>query len=362
MSGATMSSVDRGRRLRRVGLVLTGGTIGSEIASPLPQEKLVRLLDAAGNQIPEFELVQEALPRGGEFEFDVRRPVGMLSEDLAPENWSAMAASIRGLVEDEGADGILILHGTDTMAYTSAALSFMLSDLRVPIVVTGSNRPSDQPRSDAVRNLRASLIALENLGPGVFIVFAGRPDGTGRVHIGTRVRKVRASGNAFASVGRRPVAEVRNDEFLPIWTPHLPLPTPLRGDVDGRVLSLRVYPGLDLGAILDVLVPDRVRGVVIELYASFTSPSSRPRYSVPRFADACSNRGVPVVAAVANEPTGKPNLYESRVAFEEAGGAILHMLPETATVKLMWALAIDSRPTAVLDLMSTSVANEMSNA
>ncbi len=328
----------------------------------MPQEKLVRLLDAAGNRIPEFELVQEALPRGGEFEFDVRRPIGMLSENLAPEDWTAMAASIRGLAEEEGVDAILILHGTDTMAYTSAALSFMLSDLQVPIVVTGSNKPSDQPRSDALQNLHASLVALENLGPGVFIVFAGRPTAAGRVHIGTRVRKVRASGNAFASVGRRPVAEVRTDEFVRLWAPNPPRPMPFRGEVDQRVLSLRLYPGLDLGAIFDSLIPNQVRGVVIELYASFTSPSAQPRYSVPRFVDACSASGVPVVAAVANEPRGKPNLYESRIAFEEAGGAILHMLPETATVKLMWALGMDSRPDSVLELMNTSIANEMSNA
>lgn len=328
----------------------------------MPQEKLVRLLDSAGNRIPEFELVQEALPRDGEFEFDVRRPIGMLSENLAPEDWTAMAASIRGLAEEEGVDAILILHGTDTMAFTSAALSFMLSDLQVPIVVTGSNKPSDQPRSDAVQNLHASLVALENLGPGVFIVFAGRPTAAGRVHIGTRVRKVRASGNAFASVGRRPVAEVRTDEFVQLWAPDPPRPMPFRGEVDKRVLSLRLYPGLDLGAIFDSLIPNQMRGVVIELYASFTSPSAQPRYSVPRFVDACSASGVPVVAAVANEPIGKPNLYESRIAFEEAGGAILHMLPETATVKLMWALGMDSRADAVLELMNTNIANEMSNA
>jgi L-asparaginase/Glu-tRNA(Gln) amidotransferase subunit D len=90
------------------------------VASTVQRETLIRLLDAAGGRIPEFELVQEALPRGGDFEFDVRRPVGMLSENLAPEDWTAMATSIRGLVEDKGVDAILILHGTDTMAYTSS--------------------------------------------------------------------------------------------------------------------------------------------------------------------------------------------------------------------------------------------------
>lgn len=357
-----MSSAARSGRLRRIGLVLTGGTIGSEIATPVPREGLVRLLDAAGDHIPEFELVQEALPRTRELEFDVRRPIGMLSENLTPDDWTPMAASIRSLAEDEQVDAILVLHGTDTMAYTSAALSFMLSDLRIPIVLTGSNRPSDQPRSDALRNLHASLVALENLGPGVFIVFAGRPTATGRVHVGTRVRKVRASGNAFASVGQRPVAEVRQDRFVPLWSPDPPRPVPSSGAVDGRVLSLRLYPGLDLRTIFDALVGNGIRGVALELYASFTSPSVEPRYSVPRFVEACAGDGVPVVAAVANEPAGKPNLYESRLAFEDTGGAILHMLPETATVKLMWALGIDPRLDSVLELMNTSVANEMSHA
>jgi L-asparaginase/Glu-tRNA(Gln) amidotransferase subunit D len=128
------------------------------------------------------------------------------------------------------------------------------------------------------------------------------------------------------------------------------------------VLSLRLYPGLDLDSILDALIPAKVRGVVLELYPSFTAPTGGSRYSASRFVEACAREGIPVVAAVANEPAGRPNTYESRVGLEAAGTAILRMLPETAIVKLMWALGSGLERESILDLMRTEIANEMSHA
>jgi L-asparaginase/Glu-tRNA(Gln) amidotransferase subunit D len=349
------------QRPQRVGLVLTGGTIGSEVSLPA-SKKLVRLLEEDRSQAPELDLVWRAAPSAEQFEFEVRRPVGLLSEDLVPSDWVPMASTIRSLVSDDGVDAVLILHGTDTMSYTSAALSFMLSDLEVPIVVTGANKPSDQPGTDALQNIRDSLSALRELGPGVFVVFAGRPTAAGRVHLGTRVRKVRASGNAFVSVGKRPVGEVRNGRFVRNWTPAIPTPVPSPAKVDGRVLSLRLYPGLDLASMLDVIRLAKLRGVVLELYPSYTGPTGSSRFSVPRFVDACAAERVPVLATVANEPAGRPNLYESRIALEQAGAEVLHTLPETATVKLMWALGITRKRDALLDLMRTPIANELSYA
>jgi L-asparaginase/Glu-tRNA(Gln) amidotransferase subunit D len=347
------------RRPRRLGLVLTGGTIGSGVSAPDSKRNLVRLLDGVGADFPELELIAAAIPRAGDLELSVRRPIGLLSENLEPRDWIPMASAIRDLVREDGVEAVLVLHGTDTMSYTSAALAFALSDLPVPVVLTGSNKPADQAGSDALRNIGDSLAALRVLDPGVFVVFAGRPNAVGRVYLGTRVRKVRASGSAFESIGRRPVAEIRAGAVERFWTPDAPTPTGFRLAVDDRVLCLKLYPGLDLEAMLDATIAAETRGVVLELYPSFTAPVDRSRFSASRFVAACTERDVPVVATVANEPAARPNLYESRIAVEEAGAEILHMLPETATVKLMWALATERERLTTLALMRTQIAGEM---
>jgi L-asparaginase/Glu-tRNA(Gln) amidotransferase subunit D len=347
---------------RRVGLVLTGGTIGSGVSASEDGKPLVRLVDGAeSDEAPELSLVREVAGRLGEIELSVRRPVRATSESLVPKDWTAIAAAARELVSSGDVDGVLVLHGTDTMAYTAAALAFMLADLSVPIVFTGANRPADQPGSDAARNVVDSLLALEALGPGVFVVFAGAPKGVGRVHLGTRVRKVRASGNAFASVGRRPVAEIRNGRLTSLRVLEAPTAASPHSKVDPSVLSLKLYPGLDLQAMSEAIAAAKTRGVVLELYPSFTGPAGGSHFSVSRFVEDCAVKGLPVVATVANPPAGAPNLYESRVALEAAGAVVLPMLPETATVKMMWALGTGGKRDAVLDLMRTEVASEMSS-
>ncbi len=346
---------------RRIGLVLTGGTIGSGVSTSDDGRVLVRLAGGVdADEVPELSLARKAADPLGGIEFSVRRPVRATSESLAPKDWMAIAAAARELVSGDGVDGVLVLHGTDTMAYTSAALAFMLADLSVPVVLTGANRPADQPDSDAARNVADSLLALDALGPGVFVVFAGAPKGVGRVHLGTRVRKVRASGSAFVSVGRRPVAEIRNGGLMSLWAPEAPAAANSHSKVDPRVLSLKLYPGLDLQATSEAIATAKTRGVVLELYPSFTAPAGGSRFSVSRFVEDCAAKGLPVVATVANPPAGAPNLYESRVALEAAGAVILPMLPETATVKMMWALGSSGKRDAVLDLMRTEIANEMS--
>ena len=103
-----------------------------------------------------------------------------------------------------------------------------------------------------------------------------------------------------------------------------------------------------------------VRGVVLELYPSVTGPAGESGLSVVGFVERCAAHGVPVVATIANPMGGDFARYESRVALEAAGAEILPMLPETATVKMMWALGAGGKRDAVLDLMRAEVAGEMS--
>jgi L-asparaginase/Glu-tRNA(Gln) amidotransferase subunit D len=327
----------RVQSVHHVGLVLTGGTIGSRLTGDDGRE-VVLLADAASSG---GDGLWREISRTYDVEFRVRRPVGLLSENLVPRDWLVMASAVRELVHEEGVEGVLLLHGTDTMGYTAAALSFLLADVEVPIVLTGSNLPPDEPTSDARKNIADAMVALRYLDRGVFVVFAGHPSEDGWVHLGTRVRKVRASGQAFQTINGPPVGRIASARLVPLVD--FPGPAPLGSmvaDVDPRVLAIRLYPGLDLRALLKVIGEGDIRGVVVELYASATGPAVNGPYSLPAFVVACVKRGVSVFTALGAAPEDDIRQYESGLATAAAGASFLHeMIPETAVVKLMWSLA-----------------------
>jgi L-asparaginase type I len=341
---------------RRVGLVLTGGTIASEhgtgsalsvSADPPNSEETDLLLAAAGP---------------GGLEVEVRSPVRLLSENLEPADWIPIAEAVRELADIDDLGGVVVFHGTDTMAYTAAALSYLLADLDKPVVLTGSNLPPNQPGSDAIRNAQVSLLALDSLPPGTYIAFAGDPALPGLVHLGTRVRKLQASGQAYASVNGEPVGRVEGERFEPGTGATSPRPADhaFHCRVDPRVMSLRLHPGLDFEVAFGAVVEGGARAVVVELYASATGPDLGGNHSLPDFIRRCAERGVPVLTTVSIAPDQEGNPYETTVAIAAAGGVFLDgMLPETATVKLMWALAQHDDPEDVKRLMTTPIAGDM---
>jgi L-asparaginase type I len=334
-----------------VGLVLTGGTIGSQ-----EDNEIVSLRDG---QV-EADLVASAWPGQTKPNIEVRSPLRQLSENLSPDDWVSIAHDVRELVEVEQVAGVVILHGTDTMAYTAAALSFLLSDIDKPIVLTGSNLPTRQIGSDAVRNVQDAGIAIRELGPGTYIAFAGGCDLRGFVYLGTRARKLRPEERAFISVNRDPVARIVDGSFIEEEPYHAPPHQRFKCAVDKRVLALRLYPGLDLELISDAVVQGDIRGVVLELYASATGPIVDNHFSVPHFITKCAENGIVVTTAVAVTPKTNGNTYETTLAIEQAGGLFLHdMLPETATVKLMWALAQSDDVKYIEQLMLTPIAGEI---
>ena len=341
-------------RERSVGLVVTGGTIGAH------EDDSVLSVPTDLRAATEVELLKGSWERPDTIDVHVRCPLRLLSENLEPSHWIPIAEAVRDLVEIDDVSGVVVFHGTDTMVYTAAALSFLLSDVDKPIVLTGSNLPPGQKRSDASRNAHDALVALEALGAGTYIVFAGAPNLPGVVHLGTRARKLQASGHAFASINRDPVGRVVGDAFIPqdlhIRRPH----GSFRCDVEPRVLALRLYPGLDFAATYSTVIDSGVRGVVIELYASATGPHTDDRYSLPTFIRRCVQQGVIVATTVPNAPKGRSNVYETTLAIADAGGLFLRdMLPETATAKLMWALAQRGDMRSAEELMLTSIAGEI---
>ncbi|WP_320671560.1 asparaginase [Patulibacter defluvii] len=342
----------------RLGLVLTGGTIGSTSSDDAEVVRLVRGQGAGG--MPGW--LAGPLAAFGPHQLTLRRPIELHSEEARPADWEAIATACRRLAE-RGAEAICVLHGSDTMGYTAAALSFALADLAVPVVLTGSNLPPDHPESDARNNVRQAITALRTLPAGVYLIFAGTADGDALVHLGTRVRKHRASGEAFVSPNGGPVARVVDGRLRRLAPWPLPAPPPNAPTVarfDPRVLELRVHPGMPFAALEQAVVAGDLRGIAVELYPCATGPTGSDDASLERFARFVGGRGGVVVATVAAAPDVAGSYYPSLPTLTEAGISFLPgVLTATATVKLMWALATaDGDPARVRQLLRRPIAGE----
>lgn len=346
-------------RARRTGIVLTGGTVGSTyLEDETNGDATVRFGDAPATvPAPEFDLLMRSDPFALR-EIAVRRPVQLLSENFLPEDWPKIADAVRDLVEVEGADEVLVFHGTDTMTYTAAALAFLLPAIDAPVVLTGANRPADRDGTDAYANVTASFHALARVPDGVYIVFAGAPNRPGLIYSPTRSRKQHASGRAFASINRRPLGRVDGETVLFRGPTRAEGPLPRLERPDPAVMRMQLFPGLDLDSYGKLLVEYGIRGVVIELYPSFTASERGERYSLQRFTERCTETGCLVFAAVGKHPAGRPSVYETTSALGRSDVHVVSMIPETATVKLMLALGSTEDAGRVIEIMDAEFAGE----
>src|SRR3989441_819326 len=160
------------------------------------------------------------------------------SENLKPENWQRLAREAAKELES-GAAGVVIPHGTDTLHFTTAALSFMLRNLTAPVVVVGAQRSSDRPSSDAATNLLgAARVATADLGEVVAVMHGETSDSFGTIHRGTKVRKMHSSRrDAFRSLNATPLGRVHPDAPRPrehAGVRHGPRLDEGRGDRRGR--------------------------------------------------------------------------------------------------------------------------------
>ncbi len=351
--------MDNGRMA--IGLVLTGGTIGSSddhgVVALRSDGMLV--VDVSDRGLgDEAHLVARAWPGPERLELRVRTPLRKLSESMTPVDWVLIANSVRELVEIEGATSVVIFHGTDTACFTAAALSFLLNDVDVPVVITGANLPSSDVNSDALVNTRDALIAARTLPPGVYLSFAGAPELASHVHLGTTVRKIAAAGQPFSSPNRGPIAIVQN-QILDM-TRKAPVRqhfTSKDGISDAAAL-VNVYPGVDLKMTADALIESGKRGVVVCMYSGITGPESLGTDSLPTFVRRCTSQDIVVVTAV-DYFAELTFAYPSFSAAISAGALFAaDIIPETAYVKLAWALGQTEDADEARRIFALNVAGE----
>jgi len=337
----------------RVYILGTGGTIASKVEYETGAVK------------PAFsaEDILQAVPEVGYIaDIDAGVLMNILSENMRPEYWEKIVDEVAGKISG-GYDGVIVAHGTDTMAYTGAALAFALQDLPVPVVLVGAQRSSDRPSSDAAFNLiAATLMAGRGDAAEVLVVMHGETSDTyALAHRATKVRKMHTSRrDAFQSINALPVARIypfeRKIEMLqsPLRQRSVNRELVVQNGFERKVALVKYYPGMD-SEIIDFLVDRGYRGIVLE----GTGLGHVGEWLVESI-----KRGIEAgVYFVMTSQTlfGRVNMnvYTTGRKLLQAGvmpGG--DMLPEVALVKLSWILARTQERGEVEELLHRNIAGE----
>ncbi|HSQ64322.1 MAG TPA: asparaginase [Polyangiaceae bacterium] len=335
---------------KRLRFLLTGGTL---LMKPAAGPARASSPSLSLEDVP--DLLSEVPALGRVASIELRQLFSMDSSDMQPSDWVALGREVHAAVASSEVDGVVIVHGTDTMAYTASALALMLGPLTKPVVLTGSQRPLVDVRTDARENLvDAALVATLNV-PEVSVAFASR------VLRGARATKRDAWGyDAFDSPNCAPLAQLGVQTVL---APHVRAPAPVLAPFDDRleprVLAVRVFPGLD-ERLVSSAVRAGVKGLVLEGYGAGNLPQLG-RSLIPALEEA-REANVPVVV-VSQCLRGFVDLSRySGGAAAAAAGAITggDMTPEAALAKLMIGLGRLGPGAALRDWLLTPWVGERS--
>ncbi len=338
---------------KRVLIIYTGGTIGMKKtengyapAAGFLREALLSIDDMRRPELPSWELIE-------------MNPL-LDSSNVAFVQWNEIA----GLVFDnyDDYDGFVILHGTDTMAYTASALSFILDGLDKPVVLTGSQIPLSELRSDGRENLLSSiLIASEGIAREVSLCFSGR------LLRGNRAMKMSADGlMAFDSPNYPHLAEVginiRYNEGALSLSPKKQVEGSklvLRPFVNVPIGVLKIFPGMQFG-LFEEIMTERLSGIVLETFGAGNIPMA-DKELLPIIKRAFSSGAVITVCSQCPGGTVSLGTYETSRGLKGAGAVSGYdMTTEAAVAKLYHLFSLGIAPARVKELMETNLRGELS--
>ena len=325
---------------KKILLLTTGGTIASVPGG--------QGLEPRRSDVMERELEQLRTY----YDITVRDVICLDSSNIRPEEWQLIARSI--FEGRQGFDGIVVSHGTDTMAYTASAVTFMLPDIDLPVVFTGSQLPLADMLSDGPGNLRTAFAMAASGYPGVFLAFDRK------VMLGCRAVKVRASGfSAFESVNARYAGTVSN-RGLVLEPRSLPVPQGeprLLPQISSDVFLLKLTPGLK-PSVFEMLGAMGYKGIVIE---AFGLGGINVLHQGLRGIRRAVEDGISVVVTTqCLYDSSNLGVYQVGTRLLELGVIQgLDMTSEAAMTKLMWAIGQGLGPEEIKELFAVNLAGEV---
>jgi glutamyl-tRNA(Gln) amidotransferase subunit D len=339
--------------LPRVVILSTGGTIASRVDYRTGAVRSALSASDLYGVVPELSDIARV---------DTQILLSLYSENITQAHWMQIAEAVAKHIK-QGVDGVVIAHGTDTMAYTAAALSFALQNLPVPVIVVGAQRSSDRPSSDAATNLIGAVQAAGK-APFAEVVIAMHETVSDTAIVfnrGTKVRKCHTSRrDTFKPVNATPIARVNNQEITMLTDDYAKrdpakklVLKPLFSD---KVALVKFHPGLN-PEVIDWYVEKGYRGILLE----GSGLGHVSKYCFGAIENAVKHG---VIVALASQciwgrvnmhvyDTGRDLLTRGVIPLED-------MFPETALVKLMWVLGQTSDAEEAKKLLTANVAGEFS--
>lgn len=344
--------------LPEISLIATGGTISSRVSY---ETGGVKWLMEPGQLLfiaPELEKIVRIKK--------IEKPFQIASENMSAIHWQKLAESAAKLLNDS-AEGIIITHGTDTLHYTAAALSFMLKNLSKPVVLTYSQKSTDRGSTDTVLNLTCAAFAAghSDIAEVMLCGHGESHDTYCLLNRGTKVRKMHTSArNTFRPINDLPIAKVFPDGKIDIINNNYKKKSNKKVEADTKfeekVALIKYYPGAS-PKLIDYLVKDGYRGIVIEATGLGHIATDESEYNwLPSIKNAIES-GL-VICAAAQTLYGRldPFVYGEGRKVHDLG--VIHledMLPETAYVKLGWVLGHTKDPRRAKEMMLTNLAGEI---
>ena len=342
-------TIEKNEELPKILLLSTGGTIASKVdyrtGAVTPALSAAELYET----VPEIAKIANV---------DAEVLFSEYSENLQPEHWLEIAKKLDSIVDSDYV-GVIIAHGTDTMHYSSAFLSFALSGFKKPITLVGSQRSSDRPSSDAALNLIAATKFLVNTkSKGVFVVMhQNESDDAVACHLGTRVRKNHTSKrSAFQTVGSEPAFLVYDDKILEnmknsFFSENEYNP---RINLDTKVALIKYHPGFN-PEIIESLIKLEYRGIIFE--GTGLGHVGRTMYDSIKKA---KENGI-FLGMTSQCIDGRVSMtvYESGRDLLDMGIIPLeNMIPEVALVKAMWVLGNSNSDDEIKNMMLENYSSE----
>ncbi|WP_419419704.1 asparaginase [Legionella sp. D16C41] len=333
---------------KRVLILNTGGTISS-VKTDYGYEPALGYVGRALAEIPALNHPDMPL-------YDIEEYVPLLdSSNMTMADWNRIAADIFKYYQDY--DGFIVFHGTDTMAYTASALSFMLENLAKPVILTGSQIPLSEVRNDAIDNIITSLWLCAHEPIHEVCIYFNQ-----RLLRGNRTQKVSAERfRAFDSPNYPHLASIG----ITINVDHkllLPMPTKalrLQTISPHLIANIRLFPGF-LTDILAYLIEQPLQGLILETYGSGNAPNQDPRF-LALLKEACKRNIIIVNCTQCQQGSVKMGQYATSHGLKQAGLISgRDMTPEAAHCKLLYLLSKNLKPAYIKELMETNLYGELS--